>query len=261
MTGGDMGLPQTDTRQKLAKALTQPAQAMMMAAYPTDPSGMGGGKGYSDMTPAEFNQAAQDRANAGLVDRNIGPAAFGLGIPGIGVGGLLAGKMDQSMFEGVQGQRAQDFRGRGQSMPDEDMMAGYSGVGGQGGSPMGGVGVDVSGAQASAPGMFYAGGIVEGEDLMAAPVVHRELTSQWDNGDAGDPGESSEMMRWNNQDAAGFTNGGIVDSTRMTGPDPAGPDEGFVAVRQGEAILTPEQLAQLPPDARMKIARMLMGQG
>lgn len=259
MTGGDMGYQNTEARKKIAKALTQPAQAMQMAAYPTDPSGMGGGQSYSGMTNAEFNQAAQDRANAGFAERNMGPAIMGLGSPVPG-GGMLAGLMDQSMFEGVQGQRAQDFRGRGQSMPDEDMMAGYGGVGQGGGAP-GGVGVDVSGAQASAPGMFYAGGIVEGEDLMAKPVVHHELESQWDNGDAGDPGESSEMMRWNNQDAAGFTNGGIVEEGRMTGPNPMGPDQGFVAVREGEAILTPEQLAQLPPDARMKIARMLMGQG
>lgn len=89
------------------------------------------GTAYQDMTPAQFNQAAQDRANRNFVERNIGPFAAALGFPGIlgfAVGrGLNA--LDQSLFEGTQAIHAANFAGKGQPMPDEFMSLAYGGGG------------------------------------------------------------------------------------------------------------------------------------
>jgi hypothetical protein len=46
----------------------------------------------------------------------------------------------------------------------------------------------------------------------------------------------------------GWAYGGIVDPGELSGPDPAGPDEGYGALRVGEGVLRPEAVELLGPD-------------
>jgi len=130
------------------------------------------GTAYQDMTPAQFNQAAQDRANRNFVERNIGPFAAALGFPGIlgfAVGrGLNA--LDQSLFEGTQAIHAANFAGKGQPMPDEFMalaaIEAADPLGGWGGFDGSGAGFDGSGqAEMNAGDRYKDGGKVRKSGL------------------------------------------------------------------------------------------------
>lgn len=147
---------------------------------------------YGAMTPAEFNAAAQSRANGngiGPVSANTIAGAFS-GIPG---GGFLAGMLDDSMFNGEQSKRAQDFVAAGQPMPDEAMAAAANGG-------------------TAGPGDPNAG-----------------------NGEQGGLGGNRD---------GGFYGGGMVRPQDLKGPDPSGPDQGYIPVMAGEVVLNqPQQMA------------------
>lgn len=159
----------TNARNQMALSLRERAIAELNGQpYGVNYGGVGNssgnpsGKSYSEMSPAEFNQAAQNRANASFVERNL-PGAFAP----MGLG--WAGKsLDNSMFSGEQSKRSADFIGKGQSMPDEDMAYG-GGVGNStGGYSGGGVSAaDLGGAMAegNTTGSFAEGGVVTAADL------------------------------------------------------------------------------------------------
>jgi len=134
-----------------------------------------GGRGldYGAMTQAEFNQAAQDRANRSFMERHAPGAILGALMPGGGFAMTLGSKMDDANFANEQSKRSAEFVGRGQSMPDEDMMAGYGGIGGTGNSAGGFSGGGVSAADLGASlaegnttGVFAKGGKVGRKGLL-----------------------------------------------------------------------------------------------
>jgi len=276
MTGADMGFEPmiSPARRKMAMALsrpsiTQPAQAMREAAMPapgmptmapdtTDhgaddlyPGGEKNARGGNEDPSKDlrsfsglgeyFNDPDVQKNGRALMDMvtGVSPAISGFNMATGGYRGM-GPVMDRSLDveRGFDFSPAQTYDGGDWSGPATDPNAGGGEYGGLGGNRDGG---------------FYKGGMVGPEDLMARPVIHREMESQWDNGDAMDPGEDSETMRWNN---SGFQAGGVVTESAMVGPDPRGPDQGFVAVRKNEAILTPEQQKKV---GRERIARALMG--
>jgi hypothetical protein len=164
------------------------------------------GQSYGEMSPQDFNQAAQDRANAGWAERNLPSMALPAGL------GFLGGMMDDSAFEGEQDKRSAQFAGAGQMMPDELM--------GQGGGAPGG----------------YSGG--------------------WDGPSGGMAGMDVGAQSPDQDMAAGFAEGGLVTPDRLLGPNPPGPDDGFVALDVGEVVLNPRQQRKVGMD---RIARALMG--
>lgn len=211
-----------------------------------------GGKGYGEMTPTEFNREGERRANAGWFERNLPGIIAGAIVPG---GGLLAHgvqALDNSAFKDEQAARSADFIGRGQMSPDDFMAGGSSLSGGEGVAGANSGGGEYGGLGGMRDGGFAGGGTVGPEDLMALPVIHHELSSQWDNGDALDPDENAEGMRWSN----GYQGGGFVTRAGLSGPDPAGPDQGFAALEAGEVVLNKDQQKKIGRD---RIAKALRG--
>lgn len=111
------------------------------------------GRSYSEMSPDEFNQVAQNRANAGWFERNVPGIIAGLISPVPGVGWGL-GRFDDAMFDSEQDKRAGAFAGLGQSMPDEFMGQQFEG-GAPGGYDGGGYGGQTEGG--------FSGSGVEGD--------------------------------------------------------------------------------------------------
>lgn len=268
MTGADMNMFVPPVRRKLAMNLTQPAQMMASATGQptmarssgqadatanewTDLGGPDGGRGQDgnshptdlrsfDSLGDFFNDPNVQKDGRALLDMITGMSPS-----------LVAGNMISGGFQGM-GPQMPSFR------PNDAVADEIAQAAGGGGATGGGVSAADLGAEASSPGMFNRGGVVTQQDVMAMPIRHRDQAN-WDSGDSVMPGDADEILRWNNNDAAGFTEGGKITNDRMTGPDPEGPDTGYVAVRENEVVLTPEQLAALPLDARAKIARMLLG--
>ena len=210
------------TTQPTTAATTQPAQTPYYGGTDVENQSKGG-KSYGEMTQREFNQEAQNRGNRSMIERNL-PAM----IAPMGIGAAMQ-MWDNNMFSGEQAQRAQDFAAKGQAMPDEAMAQAYGGglSGLAGRSDLTQMGLDAQIAAAEAAGQAgdptMGGGVgVNAADLGAEPNA---------------PGR--------------FAKGGVVRRKDLRGPDPKGPDQGFVGVHAGEMILNkPQQRA---------LAQALMG--
>jgi hypothetical protein len=143
----------------------------LMGPYPQGGEGAsgqrsgGGGRGYSGMSPAEFNQSAQNRANAGFLERNAPSAILGL-LPG----GMLLGQaiksLDDSAFKGEQQVRSADFIGKGQMSPDDFMAGGSSLTGAEGVAGANAGGGEYGGLGGMRDGGFAEGGFVTPDRLM-----------------------------------------------------------------------------------------------
>jgi len=181
-----------------------------------------GGKGYdySAMTPAEFNQAAQNRANAGFMDRH-GPGLVAGMIPGGSVAMAIGREMDRRNFEAEQALRSAEFKGLGQMMPDEMMQFGP-------------VGMAAGPAPAPSP----------------AEAVSGSFADIWQGNEkdlAGSIGEQPGL----------YARGGKVTKPHpqslFGNIDPPGPDDQLAGVKTGERILNEEQYASLSKEAKAEV--------
>lgn len=184
------------------------------------------------MTNQELRDYSDKRNNGNFAQRNLEYAVPGLqmlGIPGFVMGGL------------EKSQLAAEYGNRGFSNPGDF-------VGGQ-----------IAGAANT--GMNVAGGMANPElagrnDLsqisLAAQIAAAEAAGQ-----AGDPtmgggvGVNAADLGAEPNAPGMYAEGGVVRRKDMRGPNPPGPDQGFVGVHAGEMILNkPQQRA---------LAQALMG--
>lgn len=164
--GGMAGSPYERPEDRKRRPVT-PAEALPVLPWQTDRGERHAdavhGKGYNEMSPAEFGKAAQDRANRGFLDKMLPGIFAGSGLFGYGLG-----RLDDSMFNAELANRSQAFAGKGQPMPDEFMAMSYGGGGAPGGPTGGGVSaadLGASLAEGNTTGMFEHGGVVRREDL------------------------------------------------------------------------------------------------
>lgn len=120
--------------------------------------------------------------------------------------------------------------------PAGDLVRPYSGgegVGAVGGmndavnnQPAPGILGDILGGLGLSTGQFggAAGGMASGPELAGL--------------DAQAAANTEAMQGSGFGDARGLATGGIVTANRLTGPDPAGPDDGYAALNEGEGVLT-----------------------
>jgi len=213
-----------------------------------------GGKSYGEMTPGEFNQEAQNRANRSMIERNLPTIIAPLGI------GTAMQMWDNNMFAGEQAQRAQDFAAKGQSMPDEAMAAAYGGGKTPGGAPGGGFGVP--GATPSS----MQGSFSEFNDIAAEKAaLDAEIAAAEALGQAGDPtmgggvGVDAADLGAEPNAPGMFADGGMVRRSDLGGPNPPGPDEGYAALSPGEVVVNQSQQQRMGPQARSAMMRALHG--
>ena len=212
-------------------AATTPAQTPYYGGSDVENQSTGG-KAFSEMTNQELRDYSDRRNNGNIFERNLEYAVPGLqmlGIPGFAMRGL-----EKSQLEA-------EYGNRGLSNPGDF-------VGGQ-----------IAGAANT--GMNMAGGMAKPELAGRSDLTQMGLDAQIAAaeaaGQAGDPtmgggvGVNAADLGAEPNAPGMFARGGVVRRKDMRGPDPKGPDQGFVGVHAGEMILNKPQQAAL--------ARALMG--
>jgi hypothetical protein len=211
--------------------------------------GGGGGGGsepaapsaWSSMTPAE--QAAYYAANPTMATiTQLGQKAFGY----TGLGALQRAMnpgfvTDQSLI--AMGVNPAAYQASIQSMQDAynaDMAAAQAGVdAAQNAQSMQSMQDAYNSDMAAASGGFdgYSGGGFTSSDTgVGNPGESYGGPTSSDSG-VGNPGESGGGYGASGDGDSGFAKGGKVTKSRLKGPDPKGPDEGYGALLSGEYVI------------------------
>lgn len=241
MTGADMGIEPmvSPARRKIAKALsrpliTQPAQAMQQAAMPAPGMPTMASDGRTDQGADDLfygGERTSDPRSSGSDQRSYGSFSEMMNDPGFrGDWGKVAGMAGPTAMLGSLAMNALGF--------GDTIQNGF------GGAPGGGLGKGGMADDLAAFGQT---------DPMAAQIAAAEAPGQIADpmGGIAGPGSIAEGTS-----PGMFSGGGMVMPGDLSGPDPAGPDQGYAALKAGEVVLNKEQQKKV---GREKIARALMG--
>jgi len=190
------------------------------------PSGnLGGSSAWDTMTNAE--KAAYYAENPTMASiTQFGQKAFGLTSLGALQRAMNPGFVsDQSLIAmGVNPAAYQAAKESFRAREIADMNAGYPSY-----APSSETGI-------GNPGESYAGGYTSSETGVGNPGESYGGPTSSDSG-VGNPGESGGGYGASGDGDSGFAKGGKVTKSRLKGPDPKGPDEGYGALLSGEYVI------------------------
>ena len=202
--------------QQAAAAPAPSASAAPM--NPADSGGPGDGIGEADdgisssVSPGGFGLSPSQGASTGMSVAGPIGAAIGFGL----------GSISQGM-DAAQAETAAAAAGIASGM---DGGIGADGLGGSVGGFGGGMGLGGMSSAAGSMGLGTGMGNEGGFGFGGLSGMSEGIGESEGSGEGGESGEGG-----------GWAKGGVVTKDRLSGPDPAGPDEGYGALKSGEFVI------------------------